>query len=69
MIDAYGDSFFHLVTSLSNPKSVCHKVGLCSSEDSRPRQSREVLVGANRCTWGPSYWCANAANANECKVN
>lgn len=67
MIDAYGDSFFHLVTKLNNPKSVCHKVGLCNGVVSRP--TRDVLVGGNRCTWGPSYWCSNSTTANECEVH
>ena len=24
------------------------------------------LLGANRCTWGPAWWCQNKATANEC---
>lgn len=27
------------------------------------------LVGANPCLWGPSYWCANKQNAEDCKVS
>merc|ERR1711893_388711 len=23
-------------------------------------------IGANRCTWGPGYWCAGAEEAQEC---
>jgi len=23
-------------------------------------------LGANRCTWGPSYWCSSFENADEC---
>merc|ERR1712003_160200 len=29
-------------------------------------QKPEFIVGANPCTWGPSYWCASAENAAEC---
>lgn len=25
------------------------------------------IVGANRCTWGPSYWCNNLTTSAECK--
>lgn len=25
-------------------------------------------LGSNKCTWGPSYWCANQENAKECNV-
>lgn len=24
------------------------------------------LLGSNKCTWGPSYWCASPENALEC---
>lgn len=26
------------------------------------------LVGQNKCTWGPNYWCNNEENAKECGV-
>ena len=26
------------------------------------------MLGANECTFGPSYWCATRANAKKCKV-
>lgn len=26
------------------------------------------LLGANKCNWGPSYWCANIPQASECKA-
>lgn len=25
-----------------------------------------TLIGSNKCTWGPSYWCASEENAKEC---
>ncbi|XP_076272650.1 prosaposin-like [Rhynchophorus ferrugineus] len=28
--------------------------------------SSPPLVGANKCTWGPGYWCASKENAVEC---
>ena len=26
------------------------------------------LLGKNKCTWGPSYWCSNVDNAKACNV-
>lgn len=26
------------------------------------------LLGSNKCTWGPSYFCDNANNAKECGI-
>uniref|UniRef100_A0A1I8PUJ9 Saposin n=1 Tax=Stomoxys calcitrans TaxID=35570 RepID=A0A1I8PUJ9_STOCA len=28
----------------------------------------QQLVGAKKCTWGPSYWCSNLVNAKGCKA-
>ncbi|KAI5703682.1 hypothetical protein M8J75_014878 [Diaphorina citri] len=25
-----------------------------------------LLLGANKCTWGPGYWCKNMSNVHEC---
>ncbi|GLV43603.1 Saposin-related [Carabus blaptoides fortunei] len=66
MIDTYGDSFFHLVTKLADSKTVCRKVGLCANKVYRP--TRQVLLGGNKCTWGPGYWCTSVATANECSA-
>merc|ERR1712135_220262 len=30
-----------------------------------PRDANHRL-GANKCTWGPSYWCSSFENADEC---
>ena len=50
--------------SIMDPKFVCEKIGLCPSESSKPK----MLVGANKCTFGPSYWCASLENAEECNA-
>ncbi|KAJ3665487.1 hypothetical protein Zmor_000980 [Zophobas morio] len=39
--------------------------------ESRPtpegsRRKRSNLVGGEKCTWGPSYWCASNENAEKC---
>ncbi|KAJ6626767.1 Prosaposin [Pseudolycoriella hygida] len=26
------------------------------------------IAGNNPCSWGPSYWCKNAATAKECDI-
>ena len=27
-----------------------------------------LFIGTSKCTYGPSYWCANFANAKECSA-
>ena len=65
LIEAYGDELFHLITSNFSRKSVCEKLNLC-----RPNgiQRPHVLLGQDRCTWGPGYWCKNTDNAKECGI-
>lgn len=29
----------------------------------------ESLIGNNKCTWGPAYWCASRENAQECGLD
>lgn len=31
--------------------------------------SPQPLVGSNKCTWGPSYWCFSEENAKECNFD
>ena len=28
-----------------------------------------TIVGASKCTWGPSYWCKSIREAKECSAN
>ncbi|KAH8306358.1 hypothetical protein KR018_009013 [Drosophila ironensis] len=34
--------------------------------DATPIGGGEKLLGASKCTWGPSYWCDNFSNSKEC---
>jgi saposin len=31
--------------------------------------SKLGLLGTEKCTYGPSYWCANFENARKCNVS
>lgn len=44
--------------------NACYKLKYCHGSNVRKR--RQTLVGGNKCTWGPGYWCANLNNAEEC---
>ena len=59
----YFSEILKYADSILDPKFVCEKVGLCPSE-TKPK----MLVGANKCTFGPSYWCATMDNAEECNA-
>jgi len=64
MIDTYGEQLFKMLSHAANPGTVCSEIGMCVARFTRP--PRDTLVGANKCTWGPGYWCLSEDNANGC---
>lgn len=48
-------------------------IDLIVSEMAKPEENEEKaknpeLLGSSKCTYGPSYWCHNPDNMNECNV-
>ncbi|PVD38757.1 hypothetical protein C0Q70_01380 [Pomacea canaliculata] len=75
--------FPELVAMLTqNDLEVCTMLKLCTNatQPSRPVQKssplifkpmseiRKPLLGQEKCTYGPSYWCASKENAHQCNV-
>jgi saposin len=60
----YGVTIYNLIIHLADKGLVCREIGLCANKVARP--NRSLLVGDNKCTWGPSYWCASKENAENC---
>ncbi|CAH2267557.1 jg11846 [Pararge aegeria aegeria] len=60
--------------------AVCSVVGLCNNANidkiieehktkaEEPVKEKPKMVGASKCTWGPSYWCSNFSTVRECKA-
>lgn len=73
MVDIYGGKLYHLIQyEQKDEKSVCHEVNLCSSGRRQVRSAEEKpkqLLGEDKCTDGPIYWCESLENANECHVS
>jgi len=66
MVDTYGTELLKYAETLLDPNFVCEKLELCGE---RPIESKkQMIVGANSCTFGPSHWCANHENAKSCKA-
>ncbi|KAG5877456.1 hypothetical protein JTB14_026510 [Gonioctena quinquepunctata] len=66
IIEGYGDELIELIIQHEGPKKVCREIMLCSSrtEDG----ATQIPLGVHHCTYGPSYWCQNEANADECNA-
>uniref|UniRef100_A0A7M4EGI1 Prosaposin n=1 Tax=Crocodylus porosus TaxID=8502 RepID=A0A7M4EGI1_CROPO len=59
LVDQYEPGAVRLLVQMMDPNFVCTKIRVC-------RASEEDLIGADRCVWGPSYWCKNMETAVEC---
>ncbi|CAF3821446.1 unnamed protein product, partial [Rotaria sordida] len=48
--------------------TLCHLMSICSDEPvtEPPSTEKPIILGQNRCTWGPSYWCSSLSNSREC---
>nr|CAB3260858.1 uncharacterized protein LOC100176110 [Phallusia mammillata] len=60
LVQQYTPDILKLLDNIFDPDYVCLHLKLCTS--ARPK----VIVGANPCTYGPSYWCKNEQTAREC---
>lgn len=75
MMESYQRSIINILNSHDEPKKICSKLELCSSNDlllmsngsHKVKLEAQKNLGTRRCTWGPSYWCENDRQANECK--
>ncbi|KAL4713339.1 hypothetical protein ACJJTC_006807 [Scirpophaga incertulas] len=83
LADDFVPELVETLSSEMNPQSVCSVAGLCNNEkiikllknhdikNEKPKKApthNVNLVGASRCTWGPSYWCSNFSTGRECSA-
>lgn len=63
VIETYGPYILQMIGQVADSKQVCQDIDLCS----RP-PGHVHLIGGNKCTFGPSYWCHSKAHAAACKA-
>uniref|UniRef100_A0A8C5PTR1 Prosaposin n=1 Tax=Leptobrachium leishanense TaxID=445787 RepID=A0A8C5PTR1_9ANUR len=61
ILSAYEPMLLQLLLQTLVPDYVCMELGLCSS-------SKIPLVGTDKCTLGPSYWCKDMSTAAMCNA-
>jgi saposin len=67
LVDTYADEILKYAANIMDPLFVCEKIRLCDVAITPTiKPVRPKLVGANKCTYGPSYWCASRENAESC---
>ncbi|CAF4835180.1 unnamed protein product [Pieris macdunnoughi] len=69
----------HVLKSDTTPDMMCVVIGMCGNAKvdnflhtkkapAEPKGHKPLLVGSEKCTWGPSYWCSNFSTGRECKA-
>ncbi|XP_067876371.1 prosaposin [Heterodontus francisci] len=61
LVAQYRRMLLQVLLQAMDPDFVCTKIGACTS-------AKKELLGANKCVWGPSYWCKNMDTADECNA-
>ncbi|XP_078284705.1 prosaposin [Rhinoraja longicauda] len=61
LVSQYEPILIQVLLESLNPTMVCSNIGVCDGP-------RKHLVGADKCVWGPSYWCANMDTATQCNA-
>nr|ALX00059.1 proactivator polypeptide [Melanoplus sanguinipes] len=61
LVDIYGPSIVNLRKQDKEYHEICEMIGKCP----RHRQVTNLL-GGEKCTWGPSYWCQSEEHATAC---
>ncbi|XP_062926876.1 prosaposin isoform X2 [Mobula hypostoma] len=61
LVAQYGALLIQVLLQSLDPDFVCKNIGACT-------EVKEHLLGANKCIWGPSYWCKNMETANQCNA-
>nr|XP_039273546.1 uncharacterized protein LOC120347581 isoform X5 [Styela clava] len=60
LINQYAPIIFKYMDNILDPSFICQKMKLCPTE--------KILLGADPCTYGPSYWCINLDTAKQCNA-
>ncbi|XP_020017808.1 prosaposin [Castor canadensis] len=60
-VTEYEPVLVEILVEVMDPSFVCTKIGACPS-------ARKLLLGTERCVWGPSYWCRNMETATQCNA-
>lgn len=81
LMHIYGISLTNLIKREVKRSDICVKIGKCYQDgdnsmfveihSSSPthKTSERHSLGANKCTYGPGYWCSDKQHMEECNVS
>ncbi|XP_034040100.1 prosaposin isoform X2 [Thalassophryne amazonica] len=61
LVHEYEPQLVDALLMMLDPDFVCMTVGACTA-------ASQKLLGTEKCSWGPSYWCKNMATATQCSA-
>ncbi|KAF7667369.1 hypothetical protein LDENG_00065740 [Lucifuga dentata] len=61
LVEQYEPELVQLLLQMIEPDFVCIKLGACPEAVQR-------LLGAEKCSWGPAFWCKNMETASMCNA-
>lgn len=74
LVESYGQSMINIITK-GELQTVCSQIGMCFPDEyqsfvqidrSEDVSKKPQVLGASKCTYGPSYWCSHVDNAKDC---
>ncbi|KAM4852688.1 prosaposin [Thomomys bottae] len=60
-VTEYEPVLVEILVEVMDPSFVCTKIGACPS-------ALKLLLGTEKCVWGPGYWCQNMETAAQCNA-
>lgn len=60
-VSEYEPLLVEILVQVMDPSFVCSKIGACPS-------ASKLLLGTEKCVWGPTYWCQNMETAARCNA-
>ncbi|XP_048256787.1 prosaposin-like [Haliotis rufescens] len=69
-VDQYAPLVLDLLASDLDPKQICQTISLCPASRGihTKLHFQSKLLGKEKCSFGPSFWCANKDNAMKCNA-
>jgi saposin len=61
LVDEYAPQIIDLAANVLDADYVCKHLGVCAAR-------KPALLGANPCSYGPSYWCNDKQSAQDCNA-
>ncbi|XP_067673391.1 prosaposin-like [Haliotis asinina] len=67
-VNQYAPLVLDLLASDIDPRQICQTISLCPTGQKGVQDKPYKLLGQDKCSFGPSFWCASKDNAIQCNA-